>query len=156
MTMFIAVIVLSVAACQRRPVMATSRFAHVPATGWLSTQPILFTPAYSDSTADYDLVLAVRHSNSYRYCNLSLAVDVIAADSSRVRKTFDIPLADEYGNWSSGGFGALYQATVPISGGVTPEKASRVMVWQTMAGCDTLQGIVDVGIITNPSKAGEL
>ena len=136
--------------------MATSRFAHVPATGWLSTQPLLFTPAYSDSTADYDLVLAVRHSNSYRYCNLSLAVDVIAADSSRVRKTFDIPLADEYGNWSSGGFGALYQATVPISGGVTPEKASRVMVWQTMAGCDTLQGIVDVGIITNPSKAGEL
>jgi gliding motility-associated lipoprotein GldH len=150
MTMVIAVIVLSAAACQRRPAMATSRFVHLPTTGWLSTEPVSFTPEYVDSTARYDLMLAVRHSNGYRYCNLSLVADVIGDDSTRVRKSLDIPLADEYGNWSSGGFGALYQATVPLVGNVTPEKASKVVVWQTMAGCDTLHGIVDVGIIARP------
>ena len=130
--------------------MATSRFAHLPSTGWLSSQPLSLAPAYSDSTASCDLTLAVRHSNRYRYCNLSLAVDVIAADSTRARKTLDIPLADEYGNWSSGGFGALYQTTVPLVADVKPDQASRVVVWQTMGGCDTLLGIVDVGIIVRP------
>lgn len=131
--------------------MSTSRFAHLPAAGWQSNEPLSFEPAYIDSTASYDLRLAVRHTNRYRYCNLSLAVDVIAADSTMVRKTLDIPLADEYGNWSSGGFGALYQATVPLVAGVTPTQAGKVVVWQTMAGCDTLHGIVDVGIIACPN-----
>ena len=150
MTMLIAVIVLCVSACERRPAMTTSRFVHLPTMGWLASEPVSFEPAYIDSTATYGLTLAVRHSNAYRYCNLSLVVDVVAADSTVSRKSLDIPLADEYGNWSSGGFGALYQATMPIVGGVTPDKASKVLVWQTMAGCDTLHGIVDVGVITSP------
>ena len=150
MTMVIAVIVLSVAACQRRPVMATSSFAHLPHAGWLSSKPLSFFPVYGDSSASYNLTLAVRHTNSYRYRNLSLVVDVVAADSSVNRKTLDLSLADEYGNWSGGGFGALYQATQPILSGVNPKQVRNVVVWQTMAGCDTLSGIVDVGIIVQP------
>ena len=152
MTMVIAVIVLCAVACERRPALATSRFVHLPTTGWPASEPVSFEPVYIDSAASHGLTLAVRHSNSYRYCNLSLVVDVIAADSTVSRKSLDIPLADEYGNWSSGGFGALYQATMPIVGGVTPDKARSVVVWQTMAGCDTLLGVVDVGIITTPLK----
>ena len=153
MTMFIAVIVLSAASCQRQPALPTARFDHVPSAGWLTAQPLAFTPLYADSTATYDLTLAVRHNSSYRYCNLALTVDIVAADSTVTRKALDIPLADEYGNWSSGGFGALYQAMVPIASGVTPDKARKVLVWQTMAGCDTLHGVTDVGIIASPQKA---
>ena len=153
MTIVIAVFVLSVTACQRQPVLPTARFTHLPTDGWVSSAPLSFSPTYGDSTAAYELILAVRHTNRYRYRNLSLVVDVIAADSSVNRKTFDLSLADEYGNWSGGGFGALYQATQPIIGGVTPDKARRVVVWQTMAGCDTLHGVVDVGVFTKPRNA---
>lgn len=113
--------------------------------------PLSFSPVYGDSALTYDLTLAVRHSNSYRYRNLSLVVDVIAADTSVDRKILDISLADEYGNWSSGGFGVLYQATVPLVGDVTPAKANKVVVWQAMADCDTLHGLTDVGIIIRPN-----
>ena len=112
--------------------------------------PLSFAPEYVDSTLTYDLSLAVRHSNSYHYRNLSLVVDVIAADTTVNRKVLDISLADEYGSWSSGGFGALYQAVVPLVSDVAPDDAHRVVVWQAMAGCDTLFEVVDVGIIVTP------
>ena len=151
MTMVIAVIVLlSAVSCRQRPAMSTAQFIHLPAAGWTASVPLSFSPHYSDSTAAYDLKLAVRQTNSYRYSNLSLVVDIIADDSSLNRKTIDLTLADAYGNWTSGGFGALYQATVPLVAGVSPDKACKVVVWQAMAGCDTLSGLVDLGIIVNP------
>ncbi len=150
MTMFIAVMVLCVTACQRKPVMATSSFVNLPAAGWMASAPLSFTPAYGDSSVAYDLILAVRHSNGYRYRNLSLVADVIDDHATASRKTLDISLADEFGNWSGGGFGSLYQATVPLASGVTPQQARHVVVWHTMAGCDTLLGLVNVGIIARP------
>ena len=152
MTMVIAVIVLlSAVACRQQPAMSTAHFVHLPAAGWTAASPLSFSPQYSDSTATYDLRLAVRHTNSYRYSNLSLVVDIIADDSSFDRKTIDLMLADEYGNWTSGGFGALYQATVQLASGVSPDKARKVVIWQAMAGCDTLSGLADLGIIVSPN-----
>jgi len=153
MTIVIAVIVLlSAMSCRQQPSISTAQFVHLPTAGWTASVPLSFSPHYGDSTVAYDLKLAVRHNNGYRYSNLSLVVDIFADDSSRDRKTIDLTLADEYGNWTSGGFGALYQATVPLVTGVSPDKASKVVVWQAMAGCDTLSGLVDMGIIVSPNE----
>jgi len=149
-TLLITVIVLSAAACRRQPAMSTAHFVHLPSVGWMASAPLSFSPEYSDSTAAYDLLLAVRHTSAYRYSNLALVVDFMADDASIHRKTIDLKLADQYGNWTGGGFGALYQATVPLASGLSPSRARKVTVWQSMAGCDTLQGLVDVGIITHP------
>ena len=141
---------LMMPACQRKPVLSHSRFVHLPALGWQRTLPVTFTPQYDDSTRTYDITLAVRHGNNYDFSDLSLVVDVIAADSTVSRSRVDVTLADEYGNWTGGGFGALYQNSVPVIAGVTPSQARNVVVWQTMEGCDTLLGIVNLGIIVSP------
>jgi len=112
--------------------------------------PLTFTPAYDDSARVYDLSLAVRHDNAYPYRTLSLVVDAIAADSTVNRQMVDIALADEYGNWTGGGFGALYQQAVTIARGVSPGDVHSVVVWQAMEGCDTLVGLVNVGVIMAP------
>ena len=59
-------------------------------------------------------------------------------------------LADQYGNWTGGGFGALYQDKVDLLHGIAPDGARAVVVWQTMQGCDTLTGLVNVGLVTSP------
>ena len=143
-------VMLVMGACQRKPVMTHASFVHLPVDGWLRTIPLTFSPEYDDSAATYSITLAIRHDNSYRYRNLSMVVDVIAADSTVSRQTVDMHLADEYGNWTGGGFGALYQNTVPIVQAVTPDKARSIILWQSMGDCDTLQGLVNVGIITTP------
>lgn len=150
MTALIAAVVLIATACNRKPVMAHAAFRHMPASGWLSTLPLTFVPEFDDSTASYALSLAVRHDNSYRYRNLALVVDVIAADSTVSRHLVNMELADEFGNWTGGGFGALYQKQALVYRGLVPREARSVVVWQAMSACDTLCGIVNVGIILKP------
>ncbi len=150
MTLVVAAAMLIMAACQRKPVMAHAQFKHLPGTGWLQSQPLSFMPEYDDSTATYDLAVAVRHDNSYRYRNLSLVVEIIAADTTINCKSVNMMLADEYGNWSGGGFGALYQNKVNIADNVLPSRAHKVVIRQAMAEKDTLCGVVDVGIIATP------
>ena len=150
MTIVIAAAMLVMGSCDRKPVMAHSAFTHLPNGDWQRTMPLSFRPEYDDSAARYDVTLAVRHDNSYRYSNLSLVVDVIAADSTVSRKRVNMALADGYGNWTGGGFGTLYQVTEPVALGVSPVDARSVVVWQAMNGCDTLRGLADVGIITKP------
>ena len=150
MTIVIAAAMLVMGSCDRKPVMAHSAFVHLPNGGWQRTMPLSFRPEYDDSAARYDVTLAVRHDNSYRYSNLSLVVDVIAADSTVSRKRVNMALADGYGNWTGGGFGTLYQVTEPVALGISPVDARSVVVWQAMNGCDTLRGLADVGIITKP------
>ena len=152
MTLFIAAAILLLAGCHEKPLMAHSTFKHLPQTGWLKTLPLTFTPEYDDSAAVYDITLAVRHGNHYPYRNLSLAVDIIAEDSTVTRKSLDMMLADEYGNWQGGGFGALYQDTATIAVDITPTDAGRVVIWQVTSPGDTLQGVVDIGIITAPKS----
>jgi len=150
MTVFIAAAMLFIASCQRKPVMSHARFVHLPTAGWQQTLPLTFYPEYDDSTLTYQLDLAVRHNNSYSYSNLSLVVDIITADSIVKRQPVNLPLADDYGNWSGGGFGTLYQYRYTISRAVSPAKAHSVVVWQTMRDCDTLHGLLDVGLIVKP------
>lgn len=152
MTVIIAAAVLMLPSCQRKPVMAHSSFVHLPVNGWLQSVPLRFQPEYDDSALIYSLTLAVRHDISYPYRNLSLVVDIFADDSVVTRKTVYLVLADQYGNWTGGGFGSLYQDTVNVSSVIDPGDASSIVVWQAMHDCDTLHGLVDVGLITRPLR----
>lgn len=145
-----AVVLLIATACQHRPVLPHADFKHLPLSGWQRTLPLKFAPEYDDSTRRYEISLAVRHDNAYPYRNLSLVVDIISADSTVNRRTVDFAVADEYGNWTGGGFGTLYQDQVMLARDVAPADASSIIVWQAMEGCDTLQGLVNMGIITRP------
>lgn len=150
MTLVVAAALLTMAGCDRKPVMAHAQFKHLPDGGWQRVMPLTFSPEYDDSAAVYDLSLVVRHYNSYRYSNLSLVVDVIAEDSTIDRHPVDMVLADEFGNWSGGGFGSLYQDKVALAHSVSPARARSIVVWQSMGDCDTLQGLSDIGILATP------
>ena len=152
MTMFIAAAMLILSACDHKPTLPHAQYHNLPLSGWQRMMPLTFVPEYDDSTRRYDLSLAVRHDNSYKFSNLSLVVDLIAADSTLNRKTVDMTLADEYGNWTGGGFGAMYQDEITVATGINPRDVSSVVVWQAMQDCDTLYGLTEVGLFTRPFK----
>jgi len=149
-TMFIAAVMFIVPSCEHKPVLPHAHITHLPHDGWQRTLPLTFRPEYDDSAMTYDVSLVVRHDNRYRYRNLSLVVDILAADSALNRQTVNLELADEYGNWTGGGFGALYQDKIMIARTVDPADVQSVVVWQAMPDCDTLQGLVNIGIIVAP------
>ena len=145
----IAAVALFVAGCDR-PVLPHSQFIHLSDTGWLRQSPLTFHPVYDDSTRVYNITLAVRYQSSYAFGTLPLAVDVVDADSVARRQLIDMRLADEYGNWSGGGFGSLYQQQVSIAHAVKPSQVSAVVVWHAVDSCQCLKGIADVGIVCEP------
>ena len=138
------------------PKRATSAAFHAldARSGWNRTMPLVFEPQYADSTATYDLMLALRHTNAYRYANLSLVVDVMPAGTTKPaqRQNLDIKLADASGNWTGAGFGSLYQTKVLLARGVKPQQAARVVVWQAMADVATVDQLTEVGIIAAPMQ----
>lgn len=146
----IAAVVFIVTGCDR-PVLPHAQFIHLPESGWKYQSPVTFHPVYDDSTRTYDITLAVRHQSNYAFATLPLAVDIVDADSVVHRQLLDMRLADEYGNWSGGGFGTLYQQQTSIARGIKPSEVASVVVWQALDSTHSLKGVVDVGIFCNPS-----
>jgi gliding motility-associated lipoprotein GldH len=129
-----------------------AQFKTLPSEGWSKNQPIKFSPEYADSTLTYDILLSIRHNNSYQFSNLSLAVDMVDSVKIIHRKDIDFELSDNYGNWKGSGFGALYQASIVIATGIKPTDVNSIVVWQTMANCDIVKDVVDMGITVTPSR----
>ena len=135
-------------ACTTEP--SYSVFKQVPqAEGWGHTMPLVFAPQIEDSSATYDLEVAIRHTNSYEYRNLFLMIDLMD-DSAHVqqRRMVKMELADAYGNWLGTGFGSVFQCRSWVAKAVNPSALHRVVIWQTMGGDSLLlKGITDVGVI---------
>ena len=151
----VAVTLISVLSCLnacsfKQDTMA--QFKTLPSEGWSKNQPIKFSPEYADSTLTYDILLSIRHNNSYQFSNLSLAVDMVDSVKIIHRKDIDFELSDNYGNWKGSGFGALYQASIVIASGIKPPDVNSIVVWQTMANCDIVKDVVDMGITVTPSR----
>lgn len=120
-----------------------SQFVHLPDSGWRRTVPCYFKPCVEGD--GMELTLAIVHENEYELGNATMTVDVVTADTIALRRQVTMPLVDSNGNWTSDGFGSLYQCQVSVANGVRLDSTSVVMVWQT-TGRDTLLHISDVGI----------
>ena len=129
-----------------------SEFSDVPRTGWTHNSPLYFTPQYGDSTAYYDISVAIRHDQDYAYRNLSITADFIDESHKLKRRIINVELADKYGTWKGSGFGALYQFKQVVLEQVPAHSVKRIVLWQTMSDRDTVGNITDVGIIVSPCE----
>lgn len=127
-------------------------FKDVPNVGWNKDMSFSFTPQWSDSSARYDVVLAVRHTSDYRFRNLSLVVDLIDSAAHVDRRKVNFILADSHGNWTGAGFGSLYQSRVVVAQDVSPQQVKSIVVWQAMNNVERVKDVTDVGIIVEQSK----
>lgn len=114
--------------------------------GWLRNTPIYFTPEYSDSTRVYDLYVAVRHDSEYDFSTLNLVVDIMTPTGQTERRKLSIGFADEAGNWTGSGFGAMYQHKALLKRGVSVADLQKLALWHAMPS-DTLTGITEIGIV---------
>ena len=123
--------VLSLSACTGGNEEVYSQFVHLPEHLWSHT--------------------VLRHESEYEYANANFTVDVLTRDSLVMRHPVTIRLVDDNGNWTSDGFGSLYQCQMPVADGVRLDSASVILVWQSMP-CDTLYHISEVGIDVTRNK----
>ena len=130
-----------------------SDFRDLPHDGWYASMPLRFCPEITDSTVTTcDVAVAVRHSSSYAYSDLSLVVDMIDSTHHVKRRLVTIPVADKYGNWKGTGFGGLYQLKCDVARNMPLSSILSIVVWQSMKGCEKVECIENVGVIVTPSN----
>ncbi len=146
-----AIIVVCLGACSPEHT-SYSDFRDLPDHGWDAGAPIYFTPQCGDSTGTYDVTLAVRNTNMYKYDRLILTVDIIGSKGTIARNRVEYTITDRYGNFQGSGFGVYYQSSAVIARRVRPWQMRRIVVWPGMKGCPAITGLHNIGIIVSPSK----
>lgn len=135
---------LGLAACSNKE---KSQFETLPQEGWIYGDTILFHPCDSDSVALHpaDIAIALRHNNKYEYANIWIQMRYHSVDSV-ITDTFNIMLADNYGNWLGKGIGVSYQLIDTLKHNVPIDINYPIEITHIMR-TDTLADIEQVGLI---------
>lgn len=147
----IAIVVVCLGGCSPEHT-SYSDFRDLPDHGWATGAPIYFTPQCGDSTGTYDVTLAVRNTDMYKYDKLILTVDIIDTCGKVMRNRVEYTITDRYGNFQGSGFGVYYQSSALIARRVRPWQMKRIVAWPGMKGCPVIAGLSNIGIIVTPSK----
>lgn len=127
-----------------------SSFGTIGSDGWRYDAPVpMPVDTLRDSTATGTLVLSLRHGADYRYSNIWLEISKARRDSVVMRDTFDIILADDFGNWRGKGMGTTLQLTDTLRRHFTISRGDTLMLRHIMR-LDTLEAVERVGLILIP------
>lgn len=131
------------------------QFVDLPSSEWEEGVYCEFPTATTDSAlfdnpaACYDVIVAVRHTDSYPFNTLFLTLDCRPA--VKLPAEIDMRLADSNGKWTGSGLYGVYTATDTVAKGIKLPRCLSVSVGQNMHR-GSLPGIVNVGLIIVPSS----
>ncbi len=127
-----------------------SDFRNLPQEGWAYSDTFKFTPSTTDSIAQGNLSIALRHNNNYHYSNLWVEINYPINDSTIKSDTINILLADIYGKWYGKGIGTSFQIEKNILENIKINKGDFFSIRHIMR-VDTLKDIEQIGIFFIPN-----
>ena len=138
---------LVVAGCSRNR-QETSSYINLPDKLWAYGDTLAFPIVVPDSVADGNLIVALDHSDSYKYKNLWIEISYIdGAHGYEQRDSLEIFFSDESGAWLGKGIASNYQLeTVPVQ--ITLDTRRPITIRHIMR-TDTLRDINRVGVFFN-------
>jgi gliding motility-associated lipoprotein GldH len=139
--------------CDRIESVAYSNYKGVRTAGWLSEDALLFDPfAVADSSnfsADelYDVVISVRHNDSYPYDTLWLSLEQPLLEQNRfICDTVPVAFTNALGMWRGEGQRNIFIVADTIARGVHINPGWQLAISHAMTN-DTIPGINDIGVI---------
>lgn len=123
-----------------------SEFYPIDERGWNNNQVLHFNPCPNDSIGTYNVSLVIRHSNSYRYQDIWLAV-AFKEDIDINIDTIHLRLADEKGHWIGNGNNFIHTFTYGYKEGIRFSKGSCGISVKQIMKDNPLRGINNIGIV---------
>ena len=99
-------------ACQRENV-ASSEFIKLPDNGWHADSSLVFAFEHFEEPQTFELVVHLRHDQSYPFSNLYLFRQVKREGIRVFSDTVEVSMADVYGEWNGKGVGSIKQLDIP-------------------------------------------
>lgn len=119
----------------------------MPEEGWAYEAPLDFSPQLHDDEMTGDIAVVIRHTNLYPYSNIYVELTVTDTVATRC-DTFNITLADPYGNWQGRGIGTSFQMSDTVVHGAMLRRPTKIRLRHVMRD-DILPEIEQVGVTFN-------
>jgi gliding motility-associated lipoprotein GldH len=145
---FSAVLLMALTASCSAPSNDYAEYQNLPEEGWKYGDTLRFRPVHPDSICRGQLVVGIRHDNSFPFRSLWLETTLEDGGKRRI-DTLEIPLADRFGSWTGRGIGASFQATDTLPGSFLHRSGTKIRIRHIMRD-DTLVGVSQVGIFFVP------
>ena len=100
-----SVCAVAICGCSEPPLLAETR--DIELSGWESAESAVFHWDIQDTLQRHDVLLDVRHSQTYPYSNLYVFLTYRFPNGKSRVDTVECTLADERGRWRGSGFGDL-------------------------------------------------
>lgn len=137
-------------ACQLRH-NEYSYYHSFDADGWAYGDSLEFKPEIDDSVSTGALAICLRHTNAYPYSNIWLELQYATDDTTMVRDTLQVQLADDFGRWYGKGSGVSLQLADTVSRNFSLLNG-RPMQLRHIMRVDTLHEIEQIGISFTPAE----
>lgn len=131
-------------ACQRNEIY--NEFHSFSTDGWHQDSVLRYSIDITDSLAKYDILITLRHNNTYPYQNMWMFVDEWYGGLLLNRDTIECDMADAYGRWFGAGVSTfelplLYTTSHPFA-----QTGEYVFTIQQGMRTEYLRGISNVGL----------
>lgn len=139
-------VAISSISCQRGELY--SHYEALPISGWEADSVVDFTFSANDTISPYQLVLSVRHFETYPYQNIWLFTELYEGEEVVKSDTLEFYLANQRGQWLGNGFGNRKEMPMLYRQGYRfPHSGEyRVRVKHGMRQ-QSLRGVSDIGLI---------
>lgn len=103
---------LLLSACNKNVVY--SKYHTFKNNEWFAKDKAVFEVDMTDTQSLHNILLKVRHADSYPYSNLFLFVTTKYPDGKVLTDTMEIVLATQKGEWQGSGAGDIFDLEVPV------------------------------------------
>ncbi|MEZ5046147.1 MAG: gliding motility lipoprotein GldH [Chitinophagaceae bacterium] len=118
-TLFISLIVcLLLQACLQSSVY--EKHIDIAKFQWNTKDVCSYDIDITDTTAQYQIFLMLRHTDEYNFSNIILKIETQAPDKTLTSVTTDIPLAEDNGKWLARGMEEIYEHKMPLTKNGSP------------------------------------
>ena len=135
-----------------------SEFQSVSPIGWNADSVLTYSFHADNAMQPYDILLCVRHTETYPYQNMWLFCTFGADDSLRTPMvdTIEFYLADDRGRWLGNGGAKFVEMPVLFAQNYHfPDTGQYIFTIRHGMRDEQLRGITDIGVIVRSSEYGK-
>ncbi|WP_170266432.1 gliding motility lipoprotein GldH [Phaeocystidibacter luteus] len=151
----LALLGIAISSCDNGAIY--DEFHHVSNASWHKDSVVTFEVVIDDTTAEYGIVLQLRHNTEYPYQNLWLSREILFNGESMHADRINYQLAQPDGKWLGDGFGALKTVEAPYNRNKLrfPQRGTYQFRIEQRMREEVLTGIEDIGLRILPLKEND-
>lgn len=149
---FIAAFCLLLSGCVNSDDVVYSQFKSLSNQEWNKGHYLEFEiDSIADAKSNYDVMLVVRHNDTYKYKSMCVVVEEFVQGESETTDSIDIKMSNDEGRWTGRGQYGLYEVIDTLKSNEQLSEHYLISVCHGMRS-EIIEGVSDIGVIVKSNN----